>query len=64
MDELQAALTVFKFQKENIYELIRNFELLDSRNKNEMINYLDDFYKIINDPVQIQNILIDNARRQ
>ena len=62
MDELQAVLEVFKLQKENIYALINDFELLDTRYKKEMTWYLDDFYKIINDATEVKYTFIDNAR--
>ena len=63
LDELNEALIVFKQQKENIYALINNFDLLTVNNKKDMISYLDDFYKIINKQNEIKSIFIDNARR-
>ena len=50
MSELQAVLKVYIQQKENIYTLIQNFEPLDGRNKKEVLYYLDEFYKSINNP--------------
>ena len=64
IEELQPVLDIFKQQKENIYTLIRDFEMLDKQSKNEMIRYLDDFYKTINDPVAIKYTFINNARQQ
>ena len=62
MGELDIALKIFKDQKENIYSLIKKFDLLTSRNRDEMIGYLDDFYKQINDRKTVQDVFIDNAR--
>lgn len=63
MEELNEVLDIFKQQKEKIYDLIKNFELLTSKSKKDMITYLDDFFRIINEPNQVQNIFIKNARR-
>lgn len=62
MSELQPVLKVYNQQKEKIYTLIRNFAPLDNRNKKEIISYLDDFYKTINSPKDVQYTFIDNAR--
>jgi len=64
MDELQATIEIFNQQKENIYALISNCKLLEDKYKKEMTWYLDDFYKIINDPVAVKYNFIDNARQQ
>ncbi len=64
MDELNAALTIFKQQKENIYALINNFNLLTSSGKKEMISYLEEFYQIIGNPNLVKSKFIDNARRE
>ncbi len=64
MEELQEAILVFNKQKESIYALIKNFAPLSSRNKSEMTDYLDDFYKIINKPSEVKYYFIDNARTQ
>lgn len=63
MSELTEAIANFNKQKEPIYSLIRNFEPLSVRNKKDMIGYLDDFFKIINDKRQIQDMFIDHARK-
>jgi hypothetical protein len=53
---------VFKKQKDNIYAMINNFDLLTSRSKKDLTQYLDDFFKTINDPRQVKSVFIDNAR--
>ncbi len=62
MDELQLTFDIFRSKKESIFSLINNFALLQSRNKKELISYLEEFYSTINDKRQVQNIFIDNAR--
>ncbi len=63
MEELQACFTVFISKKENIISLINNFALLQARSKKELVSYLEEFYDTINDKRQVQNIFIDNARK-
>ena len=63
MEELQTVFEVYKKQKENIISVIRNFTLLKERARNEAITYLEEFYQTINDRRKIQDIFIDNARR-
>jgi len=43
--EFLEALAEFRDKKEEIYKVINDFEYLDARNKKEMINYLEGFYK-------------------
>ena len=62
MEEINEVLDIFKKQKSNIYSLINNFDLLTSKSKKEMISYLDSFFKMINDPVELNDVFIENAR--
>ncbi len=61
MEELNEALDIFKKQKDSIYSLIENFDLLTPKSKKEMISYLDDFYDQINKPQKVKEIFIQNA---
>ncbi len=61
MEELDEALDIFKKQKDNIFSLIENFDLLTSKSKKEIISYLDDFYDQINKPQKVKEIFIQNA---
>jgi len=63
MNELQLNLEIFKQKKVAIIGYIKNFTLLNEKDKKEMIRYLEDFYTIINDKKACQSIFIDNARR-
>jgi hypothetical protein len=62
MEELQACFDIFRAKKDAITNLIMNFQLLGSKARKSAIDYLNEFYKIINDKKQVQNIFIDNAR--
>lgn len=64
MEELNIALGIFKEQKEKIFALVNNFELLNAKNKKYMIEYLESFYALIKNPKDIKNIFIDNARTE
>jgi hypothetical protein len=61
MEELDEAFNIFKKQKDNIYGLIENFNLLTSKNKKDIISYLDDFYAQVNSPQKVKEIFIQNA---
>lgn len=63
MDELQTELTVFMSQKDSIYNLVKNFELLPAATRREMINFLDGFYNTVNKPSAIKAEFINNARK-
>lgn len=62
MDELQTSFALFRDKKEEIIALINNCAMLADRNKKELVSYLNEFYKTINDKKEVQKIFIDNAR--
>lgn len=62
MDEIQAVLDVFRAKKEAIRSVIRNFNPLSERVRNNMIRYLDEFFQTIESKSEVQSIFIDNAR--
>ena len=62
MEELESVFDVFRKQKEKIYSLIMSFSLLKERTRKEAVEYLEDFYKTINNKGQVKSIFIDNAR--
>lgn len=63
MAELQLALDVFRKQKENIISLVKNFELVNSRARDVMLDYIDEFYSIIEDNKDVQSLFIYGARK-
>ncbi|HWC54888.1 MAG TPA: hypothetical protein VG676_14980 [Chitinophagaceae bacterium] len=64
MEELEETIKLFNDQKENITNLIMNFEPLSSRSKKEMMEYIEQFYKIINNKKSVETEFIKNARTQ
>ncbi len=64
MDELNEVIDIFKKQKDSIYALINNCNLVSSASKRDMTRYLDDFFKVINDPRAVRNTFITNARME
>ena len=64
MGELNEVFDVFKKQKTNIYATINNFSLFTSASKKEMTSYLNEFYSMINDPSEVKETFITNARTQ
>ncbi len=64
MNELQAALEIFRRQRQAINSLVMNFGPLSKQNKKEMIQYLDEFYAVTEKEKDIRNIFIANARRE
>jgi hypothetical protein len=55
--ELEETLSVFRQRKSQIYDLVNHFELLSSRSRKEIIDYLDEFYNMINHPDQVKSNL-------
>jgi len=64
MGELQTVFTVYKEQKEKIYAVINNFNLLSAANRKDIIGYLDEFYRTIDNESDVQTVFIDNARKE
>ena len=64
MGEVQMALDIFRKQKDSLLSLIKNFELLNKKERDIMYRYVAEFYKIIEDKKDVQNIFINGARRE
>jgi hypothetical protein len=62
LEEIEAEAKKFREKKQAIYSLISNFELLDKRQKDEMLRYLQDFFRILDDPKSMKREFVDNAR--
>lgn len=63
MAEVKKTLDIFKAKRESMYALINSFELLKAKTKKDIIDYLDDFYKTINNDNKAKSLFIDNARK-
>ncbi len=64
MDELEPVIENFKANKEKTMALISNCQWLSNRHRREMTNFLEDFYRTIDNKNRIKNVFIDNARTQ
>lgn len=42
--EIEAMLDYFQLKKDNLYQIINDFKVLDSASRKQMINYLDEFF--------------------
>lgn len=62
IEELNETIAIFNQQKDKIYGMINGFEPLNAKNKKGMTEYLDEFFRIINNPKEVKAIFIDNAR--
>jgi hypothetical protein len=62
MEELKIAVKLFNDRKQKIIDLIKNNEYLSSRNKSNSIDYIEDFYKTINDDRELKRIFVDGGR--
>ena len=62
MEELQEWIKIFNDQKQNIKNLIMNFEPIPVKYRGEMIDYIEEFYKIINEKKSVERIFISDAR--
>jgi hypothetical protein len=63
MEELQTTLDIFREKKEAIKNLVMNFELLTLRYRKEMMDYLEGFYKTIENKNTVKRIFITDARQ-
>lgn len=61
-EELKTGIDEFVKNKEAIYELYQNFELLEKSSLKEAINYLDSFYKIIENEKKWKYYFIEKCK--
>jgi hypothetical protein len=61
--ELKKALGIFIENKEKIYALVNDCKPLTPRNKKDMTEYLDEFYRTLSRDADIKTVFIDGARR-
>ncbi|MEO7802210.1 MAG: hypothetical protein ABIR81_09430 [Ginsengibacter sp.] len=62
-EELKVITDDFLKQKDNIYKLVRDFDLLPSGVRSQMITYLEPFFQLISKPSSIKREFIDNGRK-
>lgn len=59
--EYREAIEIFVEAKPEMYEIINSFQPLSSRSKNEIIKYLDQFYKLIDKPKFYKRYILPNC---
>lgn len=62
-EEFSPVVAHFNQKKESIYALYENFPLLNSRSRKNSLRYIDEFYKIINDPSLAKRHLVENCKK-
>jgi hypothetical protein len=60
--ELNEVFEIFNQKKDLIFAAINGLNLLTPSSKKQLINYMDDFYKTINNPQLARHVFIDKAR--
>jgi hypothetical protein len=64
IEVVNGVVDIFKKQKDSIYALINNFYLLSLKSRKELTDYLDEFFKLINNPSKVKYTFIQNARSE
>ncbi len=62
--EIENELNLFREKKPEIFALINHCERLTLKNREEMTEYLNEFYKIISNPGMVKYNFIDKAKSQ
>ena len=62
IEELKIAVKVFNDKKEKIIGLIKNNEYLNSKEKSKAVEYIEDFYKTINNDRELNKIFVEGGR--
>ena len=62
MAEIEVTLKIFNDKKEDIRNLVMNFEELDQRSRKEFMKYVDDFYDVIGNKKTVERVFINGAR--
>ena len=62
-DHYQKLFNIFLVNKQAMFSLVEDFELLDKKSRKEMLEYLEEFYTIIEDPWQAERNIIGVCRQ-
>lgn len=62
-EEFAPVIAHYNKKKEAIYSLYNDFPLLNSRSRKNTLRYLDEFYKIIDNPKLVKRHLIENCKK-
>lgn len=59
---LEEQIPLFNEKKDKFYQIINEFEYLNSKKKKIIISYLDDFYDVLNNPKRFKRNISDSCR--
>ena len=62
-DQVRAGLKAYLERKDEIYALYQNSDLLDRKNKESTIQYLDEFYEIVEDDSRFSNNSLESGKK-
>lgn len=62
LEEFKLAIEYFNSKKEEIIDCIKSFYLIDAKNRSRVIDYVYEFYDIINDDKMVKKEFIDGCR--
>ncbi|MCK5464972.1 MAG: hypothetical protein KAI95_18225, partial [Bacteroidales bacterium] len=62
-DHYQRLFKVFIENKQAMFSLVEDFKLLDKKSRPEMLEYLEEFYEIIEDPRRANREIIEVCRQ-
>ena len=61
-EEFKVEIDYFNSKKEEIINCIESFYLIDSKNRSKLIDYINEFYDIINDDKKVKKEFIEGCR--
>lgn len=62
LEEMKEAIKIFNAKREEINALVKNNAYLSAKEKSITIDYINDFYKIVNDDKQVNKIFVEGGR--
>ena len=62
-DQVKAGLKVYLERKDEIYALYQNSDLLDPKIKKNTIQYLDEFYEIVEDESKFSSNILESCKK-
>jgi len=62
LEEFKVEVDYFNSKKEEIIDCIKSFYLIDAKNRSRVIDYINEFYDIINDDKMVKKEFIEGCR--
>jgi hypothetical protein len=61
LEELDEIIRYFKKHKEGLFDIVKNMEGLNKKNKKDVLQYLKSFYEIIDSPEQSRLAFVSDS---